>query len=161
MKKISVLVILAIVILIILPIEISFRISEAQEDLPNGDSPQQPQVQEEVKVVTKGPTPWCRFGSLTARTGNAVDKFVTFTVNGVDPTQASMELFGLGIFEIKGLSCVRYPKEHICSGYVNGVPYSGDPKFYSGKLSVKNEINLVCTVSKALVPPPVHTPAND
>ena len=161
MKKLSVFIVLVILILIFLPIEISIRNSGAQgQDFPNGDTPQNPPVQE-VKVTKKESHPWCRFGSLTSRTGNAMDKFVTFTVNGEDPTNASMELFGLGVFEIKGISCIRNPKEQICTGYVNGLPYSGDPMFYSGKLSVNADSSLVCTISKALVPPPVHTASSD
>ncbi len=156
MKKISLFIVVVLALLIILPIEISFRNSVAQEqDFPNGDPPANPPVV--VKVTKKETHPWCRFGSLTSRIGNAVDKFVTFTVNGEDPTNASMELFGLGVFEIKGLSCVRNPNEQICTGYVNGIPFSGDPIFYSGKLSVNADSSLVCTISKALVPPPVYT----
>jgi len=161
MKKAGLLIFLLLVTIIILPINISFNNVGANGDL-NGEIPDNDPTPTPTPIVdTKTTHPWCRFGTLTSRTGNAVDKFVTFTVSGLEPSQARFELSGLGLFEVKGLNCVRHPMEHICTGYVNGLPNTGTATFYSGSLAVDNEVNVVCTVSKALVPPPVYTPPNN
>ncbi len=146
------------VVIILLPIEISLKTADANTECPPGE------CEDNVPVIQQSDpkhyAPWCRFEILYSKTGDANYSYIEFVVSGLFPKSASIELFGLGTFNISGLNCVQYPMEHKCYGNILGPAGQGEAKFYAGKLSVANEENAVCSVSKALVPPPVYTPSD-
>jgi|SaaInl8_200m_RNA_FD_contig_81_225307_length_2265_multi_4_in_0_out_0_1 hypothetical protein len=103
-----------------------------------------------VKPVAAGY--WCRFDSLKPKPSYYYERFITFyAYPSMDITQATLEINGVGEYEVNGLSCVRGADGHVCTGFLLGLPLDGETALYSGRLTLNNE-GMACTASKIAIP---------